>query len=204
MRRNRNTNRKGKQVSTTQEIDLGALTPEHLKNVQEVYKIMAFLLDEDANYDALTVEQSELINTACTDIKVRDGVLKYFADAPFDVRVDIMKSFTIISQVMVDRADDDGCNCDAEVIGNTSMLLAAFLLCHAGILEDFDEDRDLDYELKLVDDLLHEAETLGCQASLLKLLKLARNHNVPPAIFYQSLVAVSFHKVTDPEGHLSD
>ena len=191
-------------MSTTQEIDLGALTPEHLKNVQEVYKIMAFLLDEDANYDALTVEQSELINTACTDIKVRDGVLKYFADAPFDVRVDIMKSFTIISQVMVDRADDDGCNCDAEVIGNTSMLLAAFLLCHAGILEDFDEDRDLDYELKLVDDLLHEAETLGCQASLLKLLKLARNHNVPPAIFYQSLVAVSFHKVTDPEGHLSD
>jgi len=203
MRRDRNTNRKGKQVSTTQEIDLGALTPEHLKNVQEVYKIMAFLLDEDANYDALTVEQSELINTACTDIKVRDGVLKYFADAPFDVRVDIMKSFTIISQVMVDRADDDGCNCDAEVIGNTSMLLAAFLLCHAGILEDFDEDRDLDYELKLVDDLLHEAETLGCQASLLKLLKLARNHNVPPAIFYQSLVAVSFHKVTDPVGHLN-
>lgn len=190
-------------MSTTQEIDLGALTPEHLKNVQEVYKIMAFLLDEDANYDALTVEQSELINTACTNIKVRDGVLKYFADAPFDVRVDIMKSFTIISQVMVDRTDDDGCNCDAEVIGNTSMLLAAFLLCHAGMLEDFDEDRDLDYELKLVDDLLHEAETLGCQASLLKLLKLARNHNVPPAIFYQSLVAVSFHKVTDPVGHLN-
>lgn len=204
MRRNRNTNRKGKQVSTTQEIDLGALTPEHLKNVQEVYKIMAFLLDEDANYEALTVEQEELIKTACTNIKIRDGVLKYFGDAPFDVRVDIMKSFTIISQVMVDRADDDGCNCDAEVIGNTSMLLAAFLLCHAGMLEDFDEDRDLDYELKLVDDLLHEAETLGCQASLLKLLKLARNHNVPPAIFYQSLVAVSFHQCTDPEGHLND
>ena len=191
-------------MSTTKEIDLGALTPEHLKNVQEVYKIMAFLLDEDANYEELTAEQQELINLACTNIKIRDGVLKYFGDAPFDVRVDIMKSFTIISQVMVDRADDDGCNCDAEVIGNTSMLLAAFLLCHAGMYEDFDEDRDLDYELKLVDDLLHEAETLGCQASLLKLLQLARNHNVPPAIFYQSLVAVSFHKVTDPEGHLSD
>jgi len=191
-------------MSTTKEIDLGALTPEHLKNVQEVYKIMAFLLDEDANYEELTAEQQELINLACTNIKIRDGVLKYFGDAPFDVRVDIMKSWTIISQVMVDRADDDGCNCDAEVIGNTSMLLAAFLLCHAGMYEDFDEDRDLDYELKLVDDLLHEAETLGCQASLLKLLQLARNHNVPPAIFYQSLVAVSFHKVTDPEGHLSD
>lgn len=187
-------------MSTTQEIDLGALTPEHLKNVQEVYKIMAFLLDEDANYEALTAEQEELIKTVCTDIKIRDGVLKYFGDAPFDVRVDIMKSFTIISQVMVDKADDDT---DTEVIGNTSMLLAAFLLCHAGILEDFDEDRDLDYELKLVDDLLHEAETLGCQASLLKLLKLARNHNVPPAIFYQSLVAVSFHQVTDPVGHLN-
>lgn len=202
MRRNRNTNREEKQVSTTKEIDLGALTPEHLKNVQEVYKIMAFLLDGDANYEALTTEQYELINTACTDIKIRDGVLKYFADAPFDVRVDIMKSFTIISQVMVDRADDDGCNCDAEVIGNSSMLLAAFLLCHAGMHEDFDEDRDLDYELKLVDDLLHEAETLGCQASLLKLLQLARRHDVPPVVFYQSLVAVSFHKVTDPTGHL--
>lgn len=204
MRRNRNTNREEKQVSTTKEIDLGALTPEHLKNVQEVYKIMAFLLDEDANYEALTTEQYELINTACTDIKIRDGVLKYFADAPFDVRVDIMKSFTIISQVMVDRADDNECNWDAEVIGNSSMLLAAFLLCHAGMLEDFDEDRDLDYELKLVDDLLREAETLGCQASLLKLLQLARSHDVPPVVFYQSLVAVSFHKVTDPTGHLND
>ena len=37
-------------TTSTQEIDLGALSPEHLKNVQEVYKIMAFLLDEDANY----------------------------------------------------------------------------------------------------------------------------------------------------------
>ena len=202
MRRNRNTNRKGKQVSTTKEIDLGALTPEHLKNVQEVYKIMAFLLDEDANYEALTTEQYELINTACTSIKIRDGVLKYFGDAPFDVRVDIMKSFTIISQVMVDRADDDGCNCDAEVIGNTTMMIAAMMLCHAGMLSDFDEDRDVEYELALVDKLLNEAEALGCQASLLNLLQIARRHNIPPIVFYQSLVAVSFHKVTDPTGHL--
>ena len=202
MRRNRNTNRKGKQVSTTQEIDLGALTPEHLKNVQEVYKIMAFLLDEDANYEELTTEQQELINTACTNIKIRDGVFKYFADAPFDVRVDIMKSFTIISQVMVDRADDDGCSCDAEVIGNTTMMIAGFMLCHAGMLSDFDEDRDVEYELALVDKLLNEAEALGCQASLLNLLQIARRHDIPPIVFYQSLVAVSFHKVTDPTGHL--
>ena len=189
-------------MSTTKEIDLGALTPEHLKNVQEVYKIMAFLLDEDANYEELTAEQQELINTACTNIKIRDGVLKYFGDAPFDVRVDIMKSFTIISQVMVDRADDDGCSCDAEVIGNTTMMIAAMMLCHAGILSDFDEDRDVEYELALVDKLLNEAEALGCQASLLSLLQLARRHDVPPIVFYQSLVAVSFHKVTDPTGHL--
>jgi hypothetical protein len=201
MRRNRNTNREEKQVSTTQEIDLGALTPEHLKNVQEVYKIMAFLLDEDANYEALTTEQYELINTACTNIKVRDGVLKYFGDAPFDVRVDIMKSFTIISQLLVDRADDDP---DTQAIGNLTMMIAALMLCHAGILSDFDEDRDLKYELALVDKLLNEAEALGCQASLLGLLQLARRHDIPPVVFYQSLVAVSFHKVTDPEGHLSD
>ena len=201
MRRNRNTNRKGKQVSTTQEIDLGALTPEHLKNVQEVYKIMAFLLDEDANYEALTTEQYELINTACTNIKIRDGVLKYFGDAPFNVRVDIMKSFTIISQLLVDRADDDP---DTQAIGNLTMMIAALMLCHAGMLSDFDEDRDVDYELRLVDKLLNEAEALGCQASLLGLLQLARRHDIPPIIFYQSLVAVSFHKVTDPEGHLSD
>ena len=188
-------------MSTTKEIDLGALTPEHLKNVQEVYKIMAFLLDEDANYDALTVEQHELIKTASNVIKIRDGVLKYFSDAPFNVRVDIMKSWTTISQLLIDKAGDDA---DTEEIGNTSMMLAAFMLCHAGMLSDFDEDRDVDYELKLVDDLLHEAETLGCQASLLGLLQLARNHNIPPAIFYNSLEAVSFHKTTDPVGHLND
>ena len=191
-------------MSTTKEIDLGALTPEHLKNVQEVYKIMAFLLDEDANYEALTTEQYELINTACTSIKIRDGVLKYFGDAPFDVRVDIMKSFTIISQVIVDRVDADDESFNTEPIGNITMMIAALMLCHAGILSDFDEDRDVEYELALVDKLLNEAEALGCQASLLNLLQIARRHDIPPIVFYQSLVAVSFHKVTDPEGHLSD
>ena len=188
-------------MSTTQEIDLGTLSPEHLKNVQEVYKIMAFLLDEDANYEALTVEQQELINTACTSIKIRDGVLKYFADAPFDVRVDIMKAFTIISQVIVDRVDEDDEDFDTEPIGNITMMIAALMLCHAGMLSDFDEDRDVDYELALVDKLLTEAEALGCQASLLSLLQIARRHDIPPIVFYQSLVAVSFHKVTDPTGH---
>jgi hypothetical protein len=203
MWRNRNNNREGKQMSTTKEIDLGALTPEHLKNVQEVYKIMAFLLDEDANYETLTTEQYELINTACTNIKIRDGVLKYFADAPFNVRVDIMKSFTIISQVIVDRVDTDNDEEETESIGNLTMMIAALMLCHAGMLSDFDEDRDVDYELALVDKLLNEAEALGCQASLLSLLQLARRHDVPPVVFYQSLVAVSFDKVTDPEGHLN-
>jgi hypothetical protein len=198
MRRNRNTNRKGIQMSTTKEIDLGALTPEHLAVVQSVYKLMAFLLHEDAKYDQLSTEELELIHLATTNIKVRDGVLKYFSDAPFNIRVDIMKSFTTISQAMVDNEE-----MQAEAIGYTSMILAAFMLCHAGMLEDFDEDRDVEYELKLVDDLLHEAETLGCTASLLGLLKMARDHNVPPRIFYGSLQAVTFHHTTDPVGHLN-
>ena len=191
-------------MNTTQEIDLGALTPEHLKNVQEVYKIMAFLLDEDANYEELTAEQQELINTACTHIKIRDGVLKYFGDAPSNVRVDIMKSFTIISQVIVDSVNTDDDDVDTEPIGNITMMIAALLLCHAGIKSDADEERDLDHELALVDKLLDEAEALGCQASLLGLLQLARRHDIPAIVFYQSLVAVSFHKVTDPTGHLND
>ena len=202
MRRNRNNNQKEKQVSTTTEIDLSTLTPEHLATVQSVYKLMAFLLDEDANYEALTIEELELIHLATSNIKIRDGVLKYFSDAPFEVRVDIMKSFTIITQIMVDRCDDDDLN--PEAIGYTSMVLAAFMLCHAGIKEDFDENRNVDYELKLTDKLLTQAEELGCQASLLMLLQMARRHNVPPIVFYQSLEAVSFHKTTDPVGHLSD
>lgn len=199
MRRNRNNNQKEKQVSKIKEIELDAITPEHLEIVQSVYKIMAFLLDEDANYDQLSTEELELIHVATTNIKIRDGILKYFSDAPFNIRVDIMKSFTIISQAMV---DDE--LMEAEAIGYTSMVLAALLLCHAGMLEDFDEDRDVEYELKLVDDLLHEADTLGCTASLLTLLKMARDHNIPPRIFYSSLQAVSFHKTTDPIGHLND
>ena len=198
MWRNRNNNREEQQVSTTKEIDLGALTKEHLDIVQDVYKIMAFLLDADANYDQLTAEELELIHLATTNIKVRDGVLKYFSDAPFNIRVDIMKSFTVISQAMVDSEE-----INAEAIGYTSMVLAAMMLCHAGMLEDFDEDRDVDYELKLVDDLLHEAEILGCTASLLSLLKMARNHNIPPRIFYASIEANSFHVTTDPVGHLN-
>jgi hypothetical protein len=199
MRRNRNNNREEKQVSVTKEIDLDALTPEHLKIVQDVYKFMAFLLDEDANHDQLSTEELELIHLATTNIKTRDGVLKYFSDAPHDIRVDIMKSFTVISQAMVDNE-----SMEAETIGYTSMVLAALLLCHAGIASDFDEERDFDYELKLVDDLLHEAEILGCTASLLMLLKMARNHNVPPRIFYSSLQAITFHHTTDPVGHLND
>ena len=186
-------------MSTTKEIDLGALSPEHLNIVQDVYKIMAFLLDEDAKYDQLSTEELELIHLATSNIKVRDGVLKYFSDAPFNVRVDIMKSFTTISQAMVDNE-----SMGAETIGYTSMVLAVFLLCHAGMLEDFDEDRDVDYELELVDNLLQEAETLGCTASLLGLLKMARNHDIPPRIFYTSIEANSFHKTTDPVGHLND
>jgi hypothetical protein len=197
MWRNRNNKREEQQVSTTKEIDLGAITAEHLAIVQDVYKLMAFLLDADAKYDQLTTEELELIHIATSNIKVRDGVLKYFSDAPFNVRVDIMKSFTTISQAMVDNE-----SIGAETIGYTSMVLAALLLCHAGMLEDFDEDRDVDYELKLVDDLLHEAEILGCTASLLGLLKMARDHNIPPRIFYSSLEANSFHVTTDPVGHL--
>jgi hypothetical protein len=156
---------------------------------------MAFLLDADAKHDQLTEETLELINLATTNIKVRDGVLKYFADAPFNIRVDIMKSFTTISQAMVDSEDTN-----AEAIGYTSMILAAFLLCHAGMLADFDEDRDVDYELELVDNLLREADTLGCTASLLGLLQMARNYEIPPAVFYSSIEANSFHKTTDPNG----
>ena len=193
MWRNRNNNREEQQVSTTKEIDLGALTKEHLDIVQDVYKIMAFLLDADAKHDELTTETLELINLATNHIKVRDGVLKYFADAPFNIRVDIMKSFTTISQAMVDSEDDN-----AEAIGYTSMMLAAFLLCHAGMLADFDEDRDVDHELQLVDNLLREADTLGCTASLLGLLKMARNYDIPPAVFYASIEANSFHVTTDP------
>ena len=194
MWRNRNNNREEKQVSTTKEIDLGALTKEHLDIVQDVYKIMAFQLDANAKHDELTTETLELIDLATNHIKVRDGVLKYFADAPFNIRVDIMKSFTTISQAMVDSEEDD----NAEAIGYTSMMLAAFLLCHAGMLADFDEDRDVDHELQLVDNLLREADTLGCTASLLGLLKMARNYDIPPAVFYASIEANSFHVTTDP------
>lgn len=196
MWRNRNNNREEKQVSTTKEIDLGALTPEHLNNVQDVYKIMAYLLDDDADYLSLSVDEMNLIHIATTNIKIRDGVLKYFSDAPWDIRLQIMKSFTIISTLMVDMDDIED-----EAVGYTSMLLAAFMLCHAGIKSDADEDRNLEFELELVDKLLGQATELGCEASLLSLLQLARRHNVPPIVFYQSLQAVSFHKATDPIGH---
>ena len=186
-------------TTSTQEIDLSTITPEHLQIVQSVYKLMAFLLDEDANYDTLTTEELELIHLATSNIKIRDGVFKYFSDAPFNIRVDIMKSFTTISQAMV---DDE--LMEAEAIGYSSMVLAAMMLCHAGMKTEANEDRDddvIEYELKLVDDLLHEAVTLGCTASLLGLLRMARDHNIPPEIFYSSIEAVSFHKVTDPTGH---
>jgi hypothetical protein len=198
MWRNRNNKREEQQVSTTKEIDLGAITPEHLAIVQDVYKMMAFLLDEDANYDQLSTEELQLIHVATTNIKIRDGVLKYFSDAPFNIRIDIMKSFTTVSQAMVDNED-----INEEAIGYTSMILAAFMLCHAGMLEDFDEDRNVDYELELVDKLLDQAVEMGCDASLLTLLKMARDHNIPPSIFYSSLQAVSFHYTTDPVGHLN-
>jgi hypothetical protein len=107
-----------------------------------------------------------------------------------------MKSFTTISQAMVDNED-----INEEAIGYTSMILAAFMLCHAGIKEDADEERNVDYELELVDKLLNQAIEMGCDASLLMLLKMARDHNIPPRIFYSSLEAVSFHKATDPKGH---
>ena len=181
------------------EIELGELNDAHLATVKSVYKVLAFLLDEDANYEALTIEELELIHLATSSIKIRDGILKYFSDAPLEIRVDLMKSFTIITQVMVDRCDDD--NLNPEAIGYSSMLLAGFMLCHAGIKQDADEDRNITTELKLVDTLLEQAEELGCQASLLRLLQLARRHEVPPRIFYDSLAAVSFHKVTDPTGH---
>jgi hypothetical protein len=184
-------------MSTTQEIDLGAITPEHLAVVQDVYKVMAFLLDEDVNHDVLTKEQYELIHLATSNIKVRDGVLKYFSDAPFNVRVDIMKSFTIISQGMLDN------EINAEAIGYSSMMLAAFMLCHAGMAEEADEEDNIEYELELVDKLLNQAVEMGCDASLLTLLKMARDHNIPPRIFYSSLEAVSFHYATDPVGHLN-
>jgi hypothetical protein len=189
-------------TTSTKEIDLGAITPEHLATVQSVYKIMAFLLDENADYTKLSTEELELIHVATTNIKIRDGVLKYFSDAPFETRVDIMKSFTIITQIMVDRCDDDDLN--PEAIGYSSMVLGAMMLCHAGIKQDADEERNIDNELRLVDHLLEQSEELGCKASLLMLLQMARRHNVPAIVFYQSLQAVSFHKTTDPVGHLND
>jgi hypothetical protein len=189
-------------TTSTQEIDLSAITPEHLAVVQSVYKIMAFLLDEDADYSKLSTEELELIHLATSNIKIRDGVLKYFSDTPFNVRIDIMKSFTIVSQAMVDNEE-----INAEAIGYTSMVLAAMLLCHAGMKTDANEDRDEDIikeELELVDNLLQEAETLGCTATLLTLLKMARDHSIPPRIFYTSIEANSFHVTTDPVGHLND
>ena len=179
-------------MSKMKEIDLGTLSQEHLDNVQDVYALMAFLLDDQSDFTNLGEKELELIHLASQNIKVRDGVLKYFSDAPFNIRVDIMKSFTLISDAMLEA------ELDAEAIGYSTMLLAAFMLCHAGIHEDFDEDRDVNYELELVDNLLKEAETLGCEASLLQLLQMARRHDVPPVVFYQSLANVSFEDCTKP------
>lgn len=122
------------------------------------------LVCAEISSDSFTTEQQTLIN-ALVQIPIRDGVLRYLYDTP-EARTNATKNLTMILE-----------NCIAHERAAVATVLAGCTW--------------LDSDLTKTSAALQQALKADSTYSLARLLDVALTHGVPPAVWADSLAAVT-------------
>lgn len=165
-------------VDSPVQVDIQEMSEESLNNLKEVYATMSILLQDN---DANNINDSDAMNllSSLQNVKVRDGVFKYFSSLPKDLRLDALKSYTL----HLDYA--------AKTYGKTNEIadatgyLAALMIVQAAFKAEADESYEAEEEI--YKGLLADAKKLGSNASLINLLNVSLLHDVPPTVFKDSI-----------------
>lgn len=168
------------------QIDLESIDDVSLNNLKEVYAVMSLLLEEINSLEEVNDQDAVELLSSLQSIKVRDGVLKYFTVLPKDLRLDALKSYTF----HLDYAARN--HVDVSLVADATAWLGAMMVLQAGFKAEADESYDAEKEIYL--GLFKDAERLGSTASLLRLLQVAIQHDVPPTVFKNSIDAISLEE----------
>lgn len=175
-------------VDSPIQVDIEQMSEETLNNLKEVYATMSILLQDN---DANNINDSDAMDllSSLQNIKVRDGIFKYFTILPKDMRIDVLKGYTLHLDYAAKTYGGSDRIADATAYLGALMVIQAAFKLEAG--------EDADQEIEIFTGLFKDADRLGCEASLLRLLQVALMHGVPPTVFKDSIDAVPLEECVE-------
>lgn len=169
------------------QVDIQSLDDYAMDNLKKVYQVMGALLEEGNTLDTLSKSVVQDVLTKFNEIKVRDGVIKYFTYLPKDMRLDALKNLTLYVDYTARNTPD------VELIADSTAYLGALMAVHTAFKVELDED--VDTELEIISGLFNDVEKLTDQPpSLMRLIQVTMAHNVPLTVFKDSIDALTLEE----------
>lgn len=175
-------------VDSPIQVDIQEMSEEGLNNLKEVYATMSILL-QDNNSNDINDQNAMSLLSSLQNIKVRDGVFKYFSILPKDLRLDVLKGYTLHLDYAAKTYGG------SEEIADATAYLGALMVIQAAFKQEAGEDSFAEEEIYT--GLFKDADRLGCEASMLRLLQVAMMHGVPPTVFKDSIDAVPLEECVE-------
>lgn len=174
-------------VDSPVQVDLDSLSEASLINLKKVYAVMSAFLEENITVDSLDTTDVSYVLSSFNEVKIRDGVLKYFTSLPKELRLDVLKNVTMY----VDHAARN--NVDNQIICESTGYLAALMVLHAAFKVEIGEF--IDEEMEIITGLIKDSNRIGEPTSLIQMLDMAViRHNIPTTVFKDSVEAVSLEE----------
>ena len=165
------------------QVDIDKMSKESLNNLKEVYSLMSLLLEENNTIKDINDKDAVDLLSSLDNLKIRDGVLKYFTLLPKDMRLDVLKNFTL----HLDYAARN--NVPVNLVADSTGYLGALMVLEAAFkLESGNDDSA---EMEIARGLFKDAAKLGSNASLLRLLNVAVDRDIPSTVFKDSIDVVT-------------
>ena len=168
------------------QVDIDKMSKESLNNLKEVYSLMSLLLEENNTIKDINDKDAVDLLSSLDNLKIRDGVLKYFTLLPKDMRLDVLKNFTL----HLDYAARN--NVPVNLVADSTGYLGALMVLEAAFkLESGNDDSA---EMEIARGLFKDAAKLGSNASLLRLLNVAVDRDIPSTVFKDSIDVVTLEE----------
>lgn len=165
------------------QVDIDKMSKESLNNLKEVYSLMSLLLEENNTIKDINDKDAVDLLSSLDNLKIRDGVLKYFTLLPKDMRLDVLKNFTL----HLDYAARN--NVPVNLVADSTGYLGALMVLEAAF--KLESGNDNSAEMEIARGLFKDAAKLGSNASLLRLLNVAVDRDIPSTVFKDSIDVVT-------------
>lgn len=175
-------------IDSPVQIDMVNVTEETLNNLKEVNAVMSLLLEEGNNtLEDINDKDAVDLLSSLQNIKVRDGVLKYFTALPKDLRIDVLKTYTL-------HLDYAARNCvPVNLVADATGYLAALMVLQAAFKIEANES--FESEEEIYKGFLSDAIRLGSEQGIVALLNTAVvKFGIPPTVFKDSIDAVTMEE----------